>query len=258
MLAPTLPTDPLHPPHATQHSPSVSVAEVRYRNHTKKVAVYEGMSPNECSLLLQAAFFDPTTSGTLPDQGGKVMGFVHLKTKTFLPLSLATAFPQLLQPNHTYELILEKETPAPTIPKHAETPSATSHVHNPTNTTHPHAAPSCPQDQNGEDHWSEAMYNLMVHWDSHPHNDESAARLPLEKLETLLLSQQHPQLHQAFLGYSTPGAATYRNLPALVHQVRRVLAVLQQQTKSSFTRVVNQLVHLKPHDIALIHELFTQ
>ncbi|RHY58201.1 hypothetical protein DYB38_010219, partial [Aphanomyces astaci] len=258
MLAPTLPTDPLHPPHATQHSPSVSVAEVRYRNHTKKVAVYEGMSPTECSLLLQAAFFDPTTSGTHPDQGGKVMGFVHLKTKTFLPLSLATAFPQLLQPNHTYELILEKEPPAPTIPKHAETPSAASLVHNPANTTHPHAAPSCPQDQDGEDHWSEAMYNLMVHWDSHPHDDESGARLPLEKLETLLLSQQHPQLHQAFLGYSTPGAATYRNLPALVHQVRRVLAVLQQQTKSSFTRVVNQLVHLKPHDIALIHELFTQ
>ncbi|RHY30328.1 hypothetical protein DYB32_004399 [Aphanomyces invadans] len=206
------------------------------QNQTKKVAVYEGMSPAECSVLLLAAFVDPVTL----DKQGNVLGFVHLKTKTFLPLSLATAFPQLIQPNHTYELILEKEPPTHHVePSVADVPA----------TTHPEAV------QHRTHHATrETMYNLLVHWDTH-HN---AGNLPLEKLETLLLGQEHPQLHQAFLAYSSPSSATHRDLDAMVHQVRRVLAVLAQQTKSSFTRVVNQLPLLKPHDIALIHELFTQ
>ncbi|ETV91987.1 hypothetical protein, variant 1 [Aphanomyces invadans] len=274
MLAPPVSTDQRH-----QHV-SVSVAEIRYRSQTKKVAVYEGMSPAECSVLLLAAFVDPVTL----DKQGNVLGFVHLKTKTFLPLSLATAFPQLIQPNHTYELILEKEPPTHHVePSVADVP-ATTHPEAVQHRTHhatrsqasspPPAAPTIPANrtQRGpsttsttpqphnsalhqdQDNWSETMYNLLVHWDTH-HN---AGNLPLEKLETLLLGQEHPQLHQAFLAYSSPSSATHRDLDAMVHQVRRVLAVLAQQTKSSFTRVVNQLPLLKPHDIALIHELFTQ
>ncbi|KAF0698224.1 Aste57867_11151 [Aphanomyces stellatus] len=234
----------------SKDQPSVCVAEVRFQNQTKKVAIYEGMSTTECSLLMQAAFFAPSA----PEWKRKVVGFVHLKTKTFLPLLLGTAFPQLFQPNHTYELILEKASAA--TPPSA--PPATTTAPIPTPTPKPSAPPayavsgggmsSRPHDNGAPvEPWNDKMYGLLVHWDSH-----NTPGLPLEKLE-MLLSEQHPQLRSAYEAYEAS-----HDLDHLIQQVRRILAVLMQQTKSSFTRVVNQLPLLKPHDIALIHELFTQ
>ncbi|CAK4674311.1 unnamed protein product [Aphanomyces euteiches] len=209
--------------------PTVSVAEIRYKNQTKKVAIYERMSTNEASLLLQAAFFAPSA----PEWNRKVVGFVHLKTKTFLPLSLGTAFPQLFQPNHTYELILDKVNVPPT-----STPPVESSTKSFRTVQHP---------VEDAEPWSEKLYGLLVHWNSH-----NSPGLPLERIETLL-GQQHPELHQAYIAYNET-----QDVDLLVQNVRRILALLMQQTKTSFTRVVAQLPLLQPHDIALIHELFTQ
>ncbi|EQC32711.1 hypothetical protein SDRG_09684 [Saprolegnia diclina VS20] len=199
-------------------APTIAVAEVRHGSVTKKIAVYEKMRPSELNLMLHAAFF----AQGAPEWTTDAVGFVHAKTKTFIPLALGTAFPTLFQPNHTYELVLAKAattTPAPVVP--------------------PSSRP-----------WTEQLYALLSQWSATSPSALSPDQL--NRLE-LLIGQGHPVLRQAFATYEAD-----KSLDGLYAAVHRVLGVVLQQQKSSFTRVVNTLSVLKPHDIALIHELYTQ
>ncbi|KDO30429.1 hypothetical protein SPRG_04331, partial [Saprolegnia parasitica CBS 223.65] len=201
-------------------APTIAVAEVRHGSVTKKIAVYEKMRPSELNLMLHAAFF----AQGAPEWATDAVGFAHAKTKTFIPLAIGTAFPTLFQPNHTYELVLAKA---------AGTTTTTS-------------TPAVPASRP----WTEQLYALLSQWSATSPSALSPDQL--NRLE-LLIGQGHPVLRQAYATYEAD-----KSLDALYAAVHRVLGVVLQQQKSSFTRVVNALSVLKPHDIALIHELYTQ
>ncbi|OQS04476.1 hypothetical protein THRCLA_03288 [Thraustotheca clavata] len=194
-----------------------AIAELRHESITRKIAVYEGMPPEELDVLVHSAFFPVKST---PEWTRKLVGFLHAKTRTFLPLQIATAFPTLLQPNHTYEVVLER---APEAPKPV---------------------------QNRVSTWQEKLYAILVQWST----SSPAALSPdqLNRLE-LLIGQGNPALQQAYTTFEQT-----QELEGLYAAVHRVLGVVLQQQKSSFTRVVNTLSMLKPHDVALIHELYTQ
>ncbi|OQR88040.1 hypothetical protein ACHHYP_07678 [Achlya hypogyna] len=235
-------------------SVSLAVAEMRHGNVTKKIAVYENMAPAELDLLVHASFFPNKTA---PEWDRKVVGFVHPKTKTFIPLGIGTAFPTLFQPNHTYEIVLEKPaagtTPSPPATQTQSTkskPAPEPKVSRGPKSPPTRNATPVPTDTRP---WTDKLFAILADFSaSSPGSPAALTPDQLNRLE-LLLGQGHSALHQAYLAYEEN-----HELDSLHGAVHRVLAVVLQQQKSSFTRVINSLTLLKPHDIALVHELYTQ
>ena len=81
----------------------VGIAEICFRQKSMKLAVYENMPVQELKHLIEYALFEDGKDSA------EIFGFLHPKTKTFFSITLAAAFPTLFQPNHTYELIVEKQ-----------------------------------------------------------------------------------------------------------------------------------------------------